>query len=125
MALFKVMKGGKDRLDSQETRDGYAYFTTEDNGFYIDANPVNSTTGQSEGTVTRRRVNDAANTSIAIEGLTSTTVDAAIEEVHNKTVGLSYDAVNEKLTLNHAALIVNNEEVIDNDNTGDSTGNNN
>ena len=68
MALFKVMKGGKDRLgdgtgqNDQPLRDGYAYFTTEDNGFYIDANPVNAS-GESTGDVTRRRVNDAANTS--------------------------------------------------------------
>lgn len=110
MALFKVMKGGKERLNSQVTRDGYAYFTTEDNGFYIDANPVNATTHESEGTVTRRRVNDAANTSIAVEGLESTTVDDAIEEVYNKTVGLSYDSATETLTLNHAALIADDEE---------------
>ena len=113
MALFKVMKGGKERLDQQQLRDGFAYFTTEDNGFYIDANPVDPDTKESIGTVTRRRVNDASNTSISVEGINSETVDAAIEEVNNKTVGLYYDEVNEKLTLSHAALSMNsgtNEE---------------
>ena len=116
MALFKVMKGGKQRLgdgtgeNDQPLKDGYAYFTTEDNGFYIDANPVNPDTKESEGTVTRRRVNDAANTSISVEGINSTTVDNAIAEVNDRTLGLSYDSENEKLTLSHASLLVNNSE---------------
>lgn len=108
MALFKVMKGGKDRLgdgtgqNDQPLRDGYAYFTTEDNGFYIDANPVNAS-GESTGEVTRRRVNDAANTSFAVEGFTATDVQGAITEV--KTIAqaaasksFSYNSETETLT---------------------------
>ena len=36
MALFKILRGGKDTLASQELHDGWAYFTPEDGGFYID-----------------------------------------------------------------------------------------
>ena len=102
MALFKVMKGGKSRLNDQSLKDGYAYFTTDDNGFYIDANPVNES-GESTGSVTRRRVNDADNTSFDAEGMNADTVTEAILEVKtlanaaNKS--LSYDASTETLTL--------------------------
>ena len=105
MALFKVMKGGKERLDSQPTRDGYAYFTTEDNGFYIDANPVNASTGESEGTVTRRKINDAANTSFAVEGFSADNVEDAITEVKTLVNGkvFTYDSTTETLTFGTAA----------------------
>lgn len=36
MALFKILRGGKDTLANQPLNDGWAYFTPEDGGFYID-----------------------------------------------------------------------------------------
>lgn len=55
MALFKILKGDSSRISTNVTpfHDGYAYFTPDDGGFYIDSedngeqkrhriNPVNS-----------------------------------------------------------------------------------
>lgn len=38
MALFKILKGDSSRIDMSVTpfHDGYAYFTPDDGGFYID-----------------------------------------------------------------------------------------
>lgn len=38
MALFKILKGGKDRINTTTTplHDGYAYYTEDEGGFYID-----------------------------------------------------------------------------------------
>ena len=38
MALFKILRGGKDSLQDKTIQDGWAYFTPEDKGFYIDVN---------------------------------------------------------------------------------------
>ena len=39
MALFKILKGDSSRIDMSITpfHDGYAYFTPDDGGFYIDS----------------------------------------------------------------------------------------
>lgn len=37
MSLFKPLRGDSSRLDSQPFHDGYAYLTTNDGNFYIDA----------------------------------------------------------------------------------------
>lgn len=39
MSLFKVLRGDSTRIDTETTpfHDGYAYFTPDDAGFYIDA----------------------------------------------------------------------------------------
>lgn len=39
MALFKILKGDSSHIDLETTpfHDGYAYFTPDDGGFYIDA----------------------------------------------------------------------------------------
>ena len=39
MALFKILKGDSSRIDTSITsfHDGYAYFTPDDGGFYIDS----------------------------------------------------------------------------------------
>ena len=36
MALFKILKGNESGLSNQQKREGYAYFTTDENDFYID-----------------------------------------------------------------------------------------
>lgn len=50
MALFKIFRGRKANLPSQKT-DGYAYFTTDDGKFYIDAQ------GQGESSPVRTCIN--------------------------------------------------------------------
>ena len=39
MALFKILRGDSSRIDLETTpfHDGYAYFTPDDGGFYIDS----------------------------------------------------------------------------------------
>lgn len=55
MAIFKILKGASSRIDTTSTpfNEGYAYFTPDDGGFYIDA-VVNSTNK-------RIRINEAIN----------------------------------------------------------------
>jgi hypothetical protein len=36
MALFKILRGSKESLQTVPIKDGYAYFTPEDGKFYID-----------------------------------------------------------------------------------------
>lgn len=40
MSLFKILRGDSSRISTTSTpfHDGYAYFTPDDGGFYIDAN---------------------------------------------------------------------------------------
>ncbi len=52
MALFKIFRGTSDKLP-QTITDGYAYFTTDDNNFYIDA--------QIDGKLTRTCINPNSN----------------------------------------------------------------
>lgn len=100
MALFKVMKGGKDRLASQIKRDGYAWYTQEDGGFYIDARPVNNDgTEDTSAEITRKRINDADNTSFSASGMSATTVGDAILEVNNKIIAPSYNSETKTLIL--------------------------
>lgn len=37
MSLFKILKGESGRLSAQPFHDGYAFYTPDDGGFYIDA----------------------------------------------------------------------------------------
>lgn len=39
MAIFKILKGAKSRIGTETTpfHEGYAYFTPEDGGLYIDS----------------------------------------------------------------------------------------
>ena len=89
MALFKVMRGAKSRLNAQEKSDGYAWYTEDDAGFYIDAK-------DSGNVVRRKKINDAENVSIDVNGIASTNVKDAILEV-NKT--LTYTSQTKTLTL--------------------------
>lgn len=51
MALFKILKGDSSRISTDITpfHDGYAYFTPDDGGFYIDS--------EDNGVQTRHRIN--------------------------------------------------------------------
>ena len=46
MALFKILRGLSESLDSVELHDGYAYFTPEDGMFYIDYDPQENGSGE-------------------------------------------------------------------------------
>lgn len=60
MAIFKILKGPSSRIDTTTTpfNEGYAYFTPDNNGFYIDAETA-------EGVQTRFHVNAASITPVA------------------------------------------------------------
>ena len=88
MALFKIMKGSKDRLSSQAVHEGYAWYTTEDGGFYVDAANVNSS-GEDTGDVVRKRINDASRTAFTAQGMSATNVQDAIVEANKK---FTYDS---------------------------------
>lgn len=53
MALFKILKGDSSRISTDVTpfHDGYAYFTPDDGGFYIDS--------EDNGEQKRHRINPA------------------------------------------------------------------
>lgn len=61
MALFKILKGDSSRISTDVTpfHDGYAYFTPDDGGFYIDSDD--------NGVQTRHRINpESSGSSTAI-----------------------------------------------------------
>lgn len=84
MSLFKILKGDSSRIDTSVTpfHDGYAYFTPDDGGFYIDSeyngvqsrirvNPVN---GSASTAITATLFADAwssSQQSVTIEGVTA------------------------------------------------------
>ena len=60
MALFKIMRGDSSRISTDVTafHDGYAYFTPDDGGFYIDA--------EYNGEQKRYRINPIGAGSVAV-----------------------------------------------------------
>lgn len=58
MAIFKILKGDSSRIDTKTTpyNEGYAYFTPDDGGFYIDA--------EVSGSQKRIRINENINDQI-------------------------------------------------------------
>ena len=60
MALFKIMRGASSRISTDVTafHDGYAYFTPDDGGFYIDA--------EYNGEQKRYRINPIGAGSVAV-----------------------------------------------------------
>lgn len=66
MALFKILKGSSSRIDLSVTpfHDGYAYFTPDDGGFYIDS--------EDDGVQRRIRINPPC------EGGSSTAITAVL-----------------------------------------------
>ena len=113
MALFKILKGDSSRIDMGVTpfHDGYAYFTPDDGGLYIDSsdNGVNKRirvtspyTGGAESTTFYSTLlasgwEDGKQT-IYISGLTECT---------NGMIGTTHDITDEQLkTCNDASLYV-------------------
>lgn len=58
MALFKILKGDSTRISTDVTpfHDGYAYFTPDDGGFYIDSDD--------NGIQNRHRINPESSTAV-------------------------------------------------------------
>ena len=96
MSLFKIFRGNKANLASQEKHDGYAWYTMDDAGFYIDAE--NGTTHQVE----RKKINDADNVSVDSESFASTNLKTILEGLNSGKVSdveMSYDSNTETLTI--------------------------
>lgn len=102
MSLFKILKGDSSRIDTSVTpfHDGYAYFTPDDGGFYIDSeddgvqrririNPPNAGSSSSvSATLTAAGWSDGTQTlliesvtadSNGVVGVTQNITDAEIE----------------------------------------------
>jgi len=87
MALFKILKGDSSRIDTSITafHDGYAYFTPDDGGFYIDS--------EDNGVQQRIRINPTPNWN-TLNGrpdiYTKSETDAAINAAIGAAMGGSY-----------------------------------
>ena len=100
MALFKILKGDSSRIDLKTTpfHDGYAYFTPDDGGFYIDS--------EDDGVQKRIRINPPASGSTAItatlfaSGWVSNnqtlTIDGLTEE-SNGVIGVVHDITSDEM----------------------------
>lgn len=86
MALFKILKGDSSRISTDVTpfHDGWAYFTPDDGGFYIDSEDngeqkrhrINPNTGGGSSDVSATLLASAWNAgqqTVAIEGMTADT----------------------------------------------------
>lgn len=116
MAIFKFLKGDSSRISMDTTpfHEGYAYFTPDDGGFYIDAevngeqrririNPPGNGTA-SKAVYSTLQASAWANNrqTIAIEGLKADT---------NGIIGLSHDISGEELeAANNALLYVSDQQ---------------
>lgn len=104
MALFKILKGDSSRIDLTTTpfHDGYAYFTPDDGGFYIDSEDngeqrrirINPTSGSTAITTTLRAdgwvsgeqtllIEGVTEDSNGVIGITQDITDAEMEAVKN------------------------------------------
>lgn len=99
MSLFKISRGNSTNLDKVEKHDGYAWYTQDDAGFYIDAE--NSTTHVIE----RKRINDAEHTTLSSDLLpTKKNVKEAVEYIASSIYSAKYTANDETVTLGVPAL---------------------
>lgn len=93
MALFKVLRGNKTNLPQQELHDGYAWYTTDEGGFYIDAEV-------SSNNVVRKKINDADNVTVSSSHFSSTNLKTVLEGLDdNSGASVSYDSSTETLTI--------------------------
>lgn len=85
MSLFKILKGDSSRISTDVTpfHDGYAYFTPDDGGFYIDA----TTGGQNQ----RIRVNESKVISVTLRanGWSGSTQTIAVEGLKSDQNGIA------------------------------------
>lgn len=95
MSLFKIFKGNKENLDAQPKKDGFAWFTKQDAGFYID-------TEMEDGSVVRKRVNSAESTEYINDyGFSGTASNAkeALDIISTSIIKGTYDESQESLNL--------------------------
>ena len=114
MAIFKILKGASSRIGFEQTpfTEGYAYFTPDDGGFYIDS--------EVDGTQKRIRVNPPGGNSKAISStlLAANWKDGSqtlqIPEVKAETngiIGIAQDIDNTQLEAAHnAELYINSQK---------------
>lgn len=107
MALFKILRGDSSRISTDVTpfHDGYAYFTPDDGGFYID---TETDKGQE-----RIRINppvyavavDAILYSNAWNNGKQTIAVNGLTEGTNGTIGISQDITPEQMDAAHNAML--------------------
>lgn len=97
MALFKVMRGESSALSSQELHDGYAWYTVDEGGFYIDA--------ETNNTVVRKKINDADNITVHSEDFQETNLKNILEGLNDAVTGLNISYNSETETLIFSPLI--------------------
>lgn len=102
MALFKILKGDSSRISTDVTpfHDGYAYFTPDDGGLYIDS--------EDDGVQKRIRVaSTGSGNSTAVYGTLladawgnsqQTITVAGLEADTNGVIGVTHDITDEQLT---------------------------
>jgi len=101
LSLFKILKGDSSRIDTSITpfHDGYAYFTPDDGGFYIDS--------EDDGVQRRIRINppnSGSSTAITAtlrasgwsDGRQTLIIDGITEE-SNGVVGVTQDITNAEM----------------------------
>lgn len=99
--LFKILRGNSARISTETTpyHDGYAYFTTDDGAFYIDAENRRIRLSGCKcvhATLLASNWSDDGTQAIAIEGLTSQ---------QNGSIGVSVDATDEEHRAAEIALL--------------------
>lgn len=115
MAIFKILKGDSSRISLEQTpfNEGYAYFTPDDGGFYIDAvvngeqkririNPQGSGTASvAVESILRASGWNSGRQTLVIDGLTANS---------NGIIGLSQDVSSAELeAANNAIMYVSDQ----------------
>jgi hypothetical protein len=105
VALFKILRGDSSNISTSKTKwtDGYAYFTPDDGGFYIDATVgktekrirVNPASTVVNGTLTAAGWKDGLQT-LAVTGMTASS---------NGLAGVAQDMTDEQLEAVEAASL--------------------
>lgn len=101
MALFKILKGDSSRIDTSITpfHDGYAYFTPDDGGFYIDSedngeqkririNPQNSESSTAVTTTLLASGWSGGQQTLTIDGVTANS---------NGIIGVAHDITDDEM----------------------------
>lgn len=102
MSLFKVMRGNSADLGQQELHDGYAWYTLDEGGFYIDGS-------SSSGIVTRKKINDADNITVDSQSFASSNLKTILEGLDSADLSVSYDSETETLTISNSTSSSNSE----------------
>lgn len=100
MALFKILRGDSTRISTDVTpfHDGYAYFTPDDGGFYIDS--------EKDGVQTRHRINpefssDAVSATLSASGWSGKQQQVSVQGLlaeQNGVISLAQNVTDEQYT---------------------------